>query len=44
MYESYAWPGAHSFKEELKMLINWMKSSLCAFNKRIKAVDRGLEG
>lgn len=36
MYESYSWPGAISVKEEVKVIIKWIKKILASDVKDIK--------
>lgn len=37
MYESYSWPGAHSVKAEIKIVVNWIKELL---GTRLKRLER----
>lgn len=36
MYESYAWPGAYSFKDEIKLFIRWFKDLFDGLSKKIE--------
>jgi len=36
MYESYAWPGAYSFRTEIKMLVRRFKERLDDLIKKIE--------
>lgn len=40
MYESYAWPGACSYKCERKLLIKWFKELLGGVLKRIEKTEK----
>ena len=40
MYESYAWPGAYSFKSEIKMFVQWFKGQVDCLLKKIEDTDR----
>lgn len=37
MYESYAWPGAYSFKGEIKLFAKWFKE---LFDDVIREIER----
>lgn len=40
MYESYAWPGAYSFKGEIKLFVKWFKELFDGVLKKIEETDR----
>jgi len=39
MYQSYAWPGAYSFKSEIKMFVNWFKGQVDGLLKKIEETE-----
>jgi len=40
MYESYSWPGAYSFKDEIKMFVVWFKELFDGTLKQIEATEK----
>ena len=40
MYESYAWPGAYSFKGEIKLFVKWFKEQFETLFKKIEASEK----
>lgn len=40
MYESYAWPGAYSFKSEIKLFVKWFKGKIDSLLSKIEETDR----
>lgn len=40
MYESYAWPGACSYKSERRLFIKWFKELLTGVLKRIEKAEK----
>ena len=40
MYESYAWPGAYSFKSEIKMFVSWFKNQFDSLLKKIDETEK----
>lgn len=39
MYESYAWPGAYSFKSEIKLFVKWFKNLFDGLLKKIESTE-----
>ena len=42
MYQSYAWPGAYSFKSEIKMFATWFKGQVDGLLKKIEDTEKML--
>lgn len=42
MYYYNIWPGAYSFKSEIKLFINWFKNQLEIINNRIEETEKKL--
>lgn len=42
MYESYVWPGAYSFKNEIKLFVNWFKEQVDCVLKKIEETEEKL--
>lgn len=40
MYQSYAWPGAYSFKSEIKLFVTWFKEQIDALLKKIEETEK----
>lgn len=40
MYESYSWPGAYSFKEEISLFVGWFKEFFSGTLKRIEETEK----
>lgn len=40
MYESYSWPGAYSFKGELKLFVEWFKELFDGLLKEIEETEK----
>ena len=40
MYQSYAWPGAYSFKGEIKLFVTWFRELFDEVLKKIDETDR----
>jgi len=40
MYESYSWPGAYSFKGEIKMFVQWFQELLDGTLKKIEETEK----
>lgn len=40
MYESYSWPGAYSFKEEIGLFIRWFKKFFANLAKKIDDAEK----
>lgn len=40
MYESYAWPGAYSFKSEIKLFAKWFKELFDEVLKKIEETEK----
>lgn len=40
MYESYAWPGAYSFKSEIKIFARWFKNQMDILLRRIEDAEK----
>lgn len=40
MYESYAWPGALSFRGERRLFIKWFKELLSGVLKKIEKTEK----
>ena len=40
MYESYAWPGAYSFKGEMKMFVKWFKELFDGVLKEMEDTEK----
>lgn len=40
MYESYAWPGAYSFKGEIKLVVKWFKEMFDGVLKEIEQTEK----
>ena len=43
MYESYAWPGAYSFKSEIKLFVQWFKGQIDCLLKSIENSEQKLK-
>jgi len=39
MYQSYAWPGAYSFKNEIKLFVTWFKGQVDGLLKKIEETE-----
>ncbi len=39
MYESYSWPGAYSFKSEIKLFVQWFKELFDGVLKKIEETE-----
>ena len=42
MYESYSWPGAYSFKGEIKLFVSWFKEQVDCLLKKIEDTEQML--
>lgn len=42
MYESYIWPGAYSFKTEIKMFVKWIKGRVDSLLNKIETAEKKL--
>ena len=40
MYESYSWPGAYSFKDEIKLIAEWFREMLDGTLKKIEETEK----
>ncbi len=40
MYESYAWPGAYTYKEETKLFVKWFKQFMDGILKEIAEKEK----
>lgn len=40
MYESYSWPGAYSFKDEIKLFVVWFKELFDGTLQKIEETER----
>ncbi len=40
MYESYSWPGAYGFKDEVKHFITWFKNLFNGIHKKIVETEK----
>lgn len=40
MYQSYAWPGAYSFKSEIKLFVKWFKELFDGLAKKIEETEQ----
>ena len=43
MYESYAWPGAYSFKHEIKLFVQWFKGQFDGLLRKIEKSEQELK-
>ena len=42
MYYNSVWPGAYSFKNEIKLFITWFQNQLEIINKKIEETEKKL--
>ncbi len=42
MYYNSVWPGAYSFKNEIKLFINWFRSQLEIIQTKIEETEKKL--
>lgn len=42
MYYNSVWPGAYSFKGEIKLFIDWFKNQLEIISKKIEETEKKL--
>lgn len=40
MYESYAWPGAATYKRERRTIVTWIKELIVGVMKKIDEVEK----
>ncbi len=42
MYYNSVWPGAYSFKSEIKLFIDWFRNQLEVISKKIEETEKKL--